>query len=649
MAKSATRKAPDTDNLRRNWSFKPDTLDEEQRTVWAVAATETPVRTWYGSELLRCQRTAIDAGRMKLLPVIDTHDRSSILNTLGQVVEHQIEGRSLLVKIAFADSERGRHAFDLVRSGIVNKVSVGYRIHDYEEQRASDGSTLLTATRWEPIEVSLVSVPADPNATIRGVTMAGRTGGSRRAAARDQIHDQQGNELENERGALNDDDDDDGTRTVVPRTRAFQRQLDDLQALAIRNGLRSAEIEDEFDGVRSIDEARNIVFRMLDERTNRTRTSPIHGGGDRPSDADQLRGHVVDVLAARLSGGVTPEGNPFRSASLIEVGRSYLEAQGVSVRGWNDADVAGYLVEGRGPNMEFGVRSHTTSDFPLLLQAAGNRALLDRYTPMASPIKRLSHQRDVKDFRRMTFIRPGEAPRLEKVPEGGEVKYGTLKESGQGLKIDTYAKMFALTRQAIINDDLGAFTDFLSAFAQSAAETEGDLLFGVLSANSYGGATMDDTLPLFHADHGNLAASGSTIDEASVTAARTAMRLQKNINGTGTAGVTPAVILVGPKMETVAEKFVASISATSTSNVNPFAGKLRVEVENRYDGFGWWLFAEPQQRPALVHGYLSGQNGPQVESQNGWNVLGTEMRCVLDFGCAPFDFRAAYFNPWNGS
>ncbi len=156
---------------------------------------------------------------------------------------------------------------------------------------------------------------------------------------------------------------------------------------------------------------------------------------------------------------------------------------------------------------------------------------------------------------------------------------------------------------------------------------------------------MDDGLPLFHANHGNLSATGFTIAEASVTAARTAMRLQKNVNGTGTAGVTPAVILVGPRMETVAEKFVASISATTTSDVNPFAGKLRVEVENRYDGYGWWMFADPQRRPALVHGYLSGMNGPQVESQNGWNVLGTEFRCILDFGCAPFDYRAAYYNP----
>ncbi len=58
--------------------------------------------------------------------MIDSHDSSSNLNMLGQVVEWKVEGRSLLTKIMFADSERGRAAFDLVRSGMLHKVSVGY-------------------------------------------------------------------------------------------------------------------------------------------------------------------------------------------------------------------------------------------------------------------------------------------------------------------------------------------------------------------------------------------------------------------------------------------------------------------------------------------------------------------------------------------
>jgi HK97 family phage prohead protease len=648
MAKSATRKSPDTDNLRRKWSFKPDTLDEEQRTVWAVAATETPVRTWYGSEVLRCQRTAIDAGRMKLLPVIDTHDRSSILNTLGQVVEHQIEGRSLLVKIAFADSERGRHAFDLVRSGIVNKVSVGYRIHDYEEQRASDGSTLLTATRWEPVEVSLVSVPADPNATIRGMKMARMTTGRRRAPARDQINDQRGGEMDNEgRSGVDDVDDEQDsvrTRSELRRQASMERQIDELRTQAVRSGLRAADFDDAVENVRSIQHARELVFDLLAERQNQNRTEPGRSS-ELSGQAAQSENNVIDALAVRLGARSQIANNPLLGCGLIQLGRQHMEEQGVSVRRMDDAQVAELLIGGRSAGFG-GVRAaHTTSDFPLLLQAAGQRVLLERYAAIGTPLKTLSSRRDARDFRQQSFIRPGEAPKLLKVLESGEIKHGTLSEDSRGLKIETYARLFALSRQALINDDLGAFSDFVTAFAQSSAETEGDLFFELLSANSFAGVSLSDGQPFFHSSRNNIAASGTSISVASVSLARTAMRLQKNVNGSGTAGVVPAVLMVGPAMETAAEQFVAEINAITTDEVNPFGGKLRLAVENRYSGNGWWLFADPGQRPALMHGYLSGSEGPQVETKNGWEVLGTEFRCVLDFGCGVYDWRAAYFNP----
>lgn len=643
MAKSAVRKALTTE--RRSSVFKPETLDEEERTVWAVAATETPVKRYFGNEVLKCNRAAIDAGRLNALPVIDSHDSSSILNMLGQVVEWKFEGRSLLTKIMFADSERGRAAFDLVRSGMLHKVSVGYRIHDYDEARASDGSMLVTATLWEPIEVSLVAVPADVNSTLRGMTMAKATT-RRRAPSRDQIDDQRNEDMSGDDLNNIDDEEDDERRISAPNLK-LQRHIDEQIAYGVKSGLRHEDLEAACSRAGSRDEARGIVWDMIVEKQNRTSMRAFHGNNSDDLNRSGLayQEHYVEAITARLTGRSVAEGNPLRNSSMVEIGRRYLDASGVSLRGWGDNEVASFLIEGRGSPHDFGKRAHTTSDFPQLLVSAANRALLERYAPMISPLKRLSHKRDAKDFRRQTFFRPGEAPRLQKVTEHGEVTHGTLNESGQGLKIDTYAKIFGLTRQALINDDLGAFTDFLSAFAQSSAETEGDLLFELLSANAFGGAMMDDGKTLFHVDRMNKAAEGATISEGTIHEARIAMRLQKNINGTGTAGVTPAVLLVGPRMETAAEKFVASVSATNTADVNPFAGKLRVEVENRHEGNGWWLFADPQQRPALVHGYLSGSEGPQVETQNGWDVLGTQFRCILDFGCAPFDFRAAYFNP----
>lgn len=224
--------------------------------------------------------------------------------------------------------------------------------------------------------------------------------------------------------------------------------------------------------------------------------------------------------------------------------------------GWIDA--AGRRVEALSSR-----GMHTTSDFPILLQAAGNRALLQRYEPLASPLKSLSAQRNARDFRQQSFVRPGEAPLLEKVLESGEIKSGTTSEDSRGLKIDTYGKMFNISRQALVNDDLGAFSDFLGVFAQSAAETEGNLFASLLLSNEKAGIKLGDDKPLFHTDRKNIGAPADiTVD--SVGFARMAMRTHKNVNGTGTAGVVPAVLLVGPSQETDAEKLVASIPPNSS-------------------------------------------------------------------------------------
>lgn len=637
------RKSQSAGNLHRNWSFQPDTLDEKERTVEAIAATEAPVRQWYGYEILQCIDTAVVTTRLAGLPVIDSHDRSSILNILGQVTEYRFEKRQLIVRIRFAEGERGQAALDLVKSGMLSKVSVGYRIHEYEETDARDGSAILTATLWEPYEVSLVSVPADHNASIRGKSkMAKAVKRVRRPAEADPVRGQV-DEIDEQRDEGGEELE---TRSAGggARNARFQRQLDDVIERGVQLGLKRDDIEEEVGDVRSIDEARAVIFDLLTERQNSTRTDPVRSR-ERVQDG-QADERMIDALAIRLGAKPADMDNPLRSMSLVQIGRQALEARGVATRSLDDQAVADIMVGRSGQRWGEASRAmHTTSDFPLLLQGAGQRALLERYGAMSSPLKMLSTQRNAQDFRTQTFIRPGEAPKLEKVAEGGEVKRGTLEEDARGMKLDTYAKIFGLSRQAIINDDLGAFSDMIRAFAESSATTEGDLLFSLLSANSFAGVTLSDGTAFFHVDHGNKAATGALIEEASVSAAREAMRLQKNVNKTGTAGVVPAVLLVGPKKETEAEKFVASINAATTANVNPFAGKLRVEVENRYEGNGWWLFADPQQRPTLMHGYLQGSDGPIIETQQGWGVLGTEFRCVLDFGCAVMDFRAAYFNP----
>ena len=154
----------------------------------------------------------------------------------------------------------------------------------------------------------------------------------------------------------------------------------------------------------------------------------------------------------------------------------------------------------------------------------------------------------------------------------------------------------------------------------------------------------EDGQTLFHASHGNLA-SGTLLDVAGLDLARKAMRGMKALDGKTPINATPKYLVVGPEMETVAERLLASIYATTVADVNAFSGKLSLLVEPRITDDRYYVFADPAVLPVLEYAYLSSAQGPQMASREGWDVLGMEFRVVLDFGCGAIDWRGAYFNP----
>ncbi|ESY71900.1 hypothetical protein X740_33620, partial [Mesorhizobium sp. LNHC221B00] len=82
--------------------------------------------------------------------------------------------------------------------------------------------------------------------------------------------------------------------------------------------------------------------------------------------------------------------------------------------------------------------------------------------------------------------------------------------------------MFAITRQAIINDDMSVFTRIPSRMGRAAIRTVGNLVYAVLTAN----AAMSDGVALFHTNHKNIGTGA--IAMASLDAARAKMALQKD-------------------------------------------------------------------------------------------------------------------------
>lgn len=404
------------------------------------------------------------------------------------------------------------------------------------------------------------------------------------------------------------------------------------------------------DGI-GLEQARAAILDHLAERSDLARIGHVFSAGetlDNPAFAAKAMG---DALYARMS-GKQPEGAAvtFAGTTMVDMARALVEARiGRSARTMRPEDVLAQAAwnGGRAPPaasggwLAQGEITHTTSDFPELLTAAGQRFLMDVYRAAESPLKTIGRARTANDFRPIFGLQLSNFGTLHQVNEAGEIKHGTFSMRKESYKLETFGKQFGLSRQAIINDDLGAFSDVMNVMARAAAETEAQLLAALLNSNP----VMDDGHPVFSAEHGNLgAAAAPSVDSLDI--GRKSMRSMKDPDGVTPISAAPKYVLSAPGEETAIERLVSiPLSAVQVSETNPFAGKLTPLVDPRLTGTAWYLFADPAAAPVLEYANLNGFEGPQVEMQQGWDVLGQSYRVYADFGAGIVDHRGAYKFP----
>lgn len=371
-------------------------------------------------------------------------------------------------------------------------------------------------------------------------------------------------------------------------------------------------------------QARAAAAEALQTRARQTTRIRVVGSQDDPAIITRRQ---TDALVIRMAGGTPAEDvRPFMGLSALDMARDALTRSGVSVRGLSADDVL--------------TRAMTTSDFPLVVSNAMGKVALASYQAASSPLKILSRQRVLPNFKESTSIRLGEMGRLEELTESGEFTHTSRAENGETMQITTYGRAGNVSRKLLVNDDLNLLGDMTAAFGEAAAATEADLMADLLTSNP----NLSDGVAVFATARGNLAASGTVISVTSVDLARKAMRAMKGLDGRTLVNVQPKYLLVGPEIETVAEQFLASLNATTTANVNPFSGSLQLLVEPRFTGNDWWIFPDPARLPCLQHGYLAGAEGVQIQRTESWDTLGMKYRAWLDFGAGWLDSKA-YMNP----
>jgi len=238
----------------------------------------------------------------------------------------------------------------------------------------------------------------------------------------------------------------------------------------------------------------------------------------------------------------------------------------------------------------------------------------------------------------------GTAPKFLQVPEHAEYQRGKFTDvHAESNQLKTWGRIIALTRQALVNDDLGAFTRLATHYGYAAAQMEGDAVYGILTGNP----TMSDGNALFSSAHANLA-SAAGIDLASMTAARQLMAAQKSSDGT-VLGLTPMFLICGPLLETTALQFTSSLIVPTTPGgvVPPYFKTLNVVVDPRINDASWYLAASPNQIDTIEYAYLEGapEGGPTLDSRVNWDIDGIEYKAREDFGAAAIEWRGLVKTP----
>ncbi|WP_337996220.1 ClpP-like prohead protease/major capsid protein fusion protein [Oleispirillum naphthae] len=355
---------------------------------------------------------------------------------------------------------------------------------------------------------------------------------------------------------------------------------------------------------------------------------------------DRFRAGMEEALLLRA--GLGGERNEFSGLSLREMARAALDIRGIRSGSMNVLQMIGTAFV---PSMAGG--THSTSDFANVLSNVANKAMLKGFTDAEETFTLWTGKGILTDFKPLKRIDAGLFDALAEVPEGAEYKYGTFGDRGETIQLATYGKMFSITRQAIINDDVGAFTRIPGKMGAASKRTIGNLVYAVLTSN----AALSDGVALFHATHKNLASAGAAPSTATFDAMRTAMATQRDPDlKTQALNIRPAYVLAPVALEGKSKAVIASEFDSASgdkglpNSVRDFAEVISDARLDIASTTAWYGAANPNVVDTIEVDYLDGVEEPYLESKDGWNVDGVDFKVRIDAGVKALDHRGLYKN-----
>lgn len=677
-----------------------DILNVEDRTLKLSVSSELAVLRssfWRESwiEVLGHKRNEVNLDRLNDgAPWLYGHDHRTRQNHIGVVESAKLNNRRVEAVIRLSKREDVDDIWQDIQDGILRNVSVGYTINEKVLTREGKGApSEFRVTDWTPFEVSSLSAPADQtvgvgrgfedgqtayrvidivNQPTRGNKMftydsngipIGDTPETRAAILAGTATCEDGSAYtptdEMRTALIAQDATPPAAPVVIPTpvqvaTRSSVVELDTARDEGVtmeRN--RVTSINEAFKPYPQFETTRALCIKEgHDENKARTLLLAEIGKDGAPAGADATRLEAGEdagdkfkraaIISLAVRAGVATDEQKaavvetgLGSYTLLEYARRSLEMHNVDTSHMGKMDLCG--------------RAFTTSEFPLILIDSANKSMLKGFEEAPETWAVWAQTGNLSDFKIGRRVNLSSFNDLTLVNEDGEYTYGSFTEQGETIQLATYGKLFAISRQAIINDDLGAFTRIPSAMGRAASRVVGDLAYGALTTNP----TLADGIALFHANHSNLNESGAggtplsndAAGVAALAAMDVAMGLQSDASGSATGlNITPSYLLVPKVLKRTAVSLMSDTTAPGQANPgvkNSIEGLAEVVSDPRLDTSSAtrYYLAAGRDFDTIEVAFLDGNQSPMLEQQAGWSIDGSEFKVRIDVAAAPMEYR----------
>lgn len=335
-------------------------------------------------------------------------------------------------------------------------------------------------------------------------------------------------------------------------------------------------------------------------------------------------------------------GNPYRGMSFADLARACLEDAGISVRGLNRHALITAAI------------TQSTSDFPKIFENALHKSLLAGFTVVPTTWDRVCKVGTLSDFRPHIRYRSSSIGDLDVVLPNGE--YKTLKLSDaerETISAQSRGGIINVSREMLVNDDMGVFTDLTMELGKSASRTREKALYVSLALNAGLGPNMGDGQPLFDAAHDNISADPGAPTVARVDKDRQQMASQMDPGSNDFVDIRPSIWLgplaLGGTVRAINADQYDQTAGAGLQATNISRGTYSEVIDTpRLTGAPWYSFADPNLEPVFEMGFLDGEQTPQIAMEEAFSQHGMKWRIVDEWGLAAIGFRGAIRNAGTG-